>query len=147
MKNIIRQIKIEIIGWFAFLMCYYSMLDGSNKPLLSNLALIIALSAPILHNFYGYHLARYPGNAPTVKASLEAYLRRMRRFMIQSIISRIIFVCGLMIFFASDIYLTPSKVFLFAALTLTLILIQAIFLYKIWTKRIAGIRLTLSGFA
>jgi len=147
LKSIRKQFTIEIAGWLAFLMCYYTMFDGSNKPFFVNITLIIAVLTPLIHNLYGYNFARYLGNAPTIKISLEKYMHRMTIYMIRSIVSRIIFLCGLMLFFSYNINFNTPKYFVLVAMILLLILIQAFFLYKIWSKRIADIRETLNGFS
>ena len=145
LKSIRKQITMEIAGWVTFLMCYYTMFDGSTKPFLINITLLIAVITPLIHNLYGYNFAKYLVDASTIKNSLEGYLYKMKMYMIRSIVSRIIFICGLMLFFSYNINFNTSKHFLLAAVTLLLTLIQAVFLYKIWTKRIADIRKTLNG--
>lgn len=145
LKGIRKQFTIEIAGWIAFLTCYYTMFDGSTKPLLINIILIIAVITPLIHNLYGYNFAKYLVDASTIKNSLEGYLHKMKIYMIRSIVSRIIFLCGLMLFFSCNIDFNTPKYFLLAAVTWLLILIQAFFLYKIWSKRIADLRKTLNG--
>lgn len=145
LKGIRKQFMIEIAAWIVFLMCYYTMFDGSTKPLLVNIVLIIAVMTPLIHNLYGYNFAKYLVDASTIKNSLEGYLHKMKIYMIRSIASRIIFLCGLMLFFSYNINFNTPKYFLLLAVTLLLILIQAFFLYKIWSKRIADLRKTLDG--
>lgn len=147
LKSIRKQFTIEIAGWIAFLIGYYTMFDGSTKPLLINVALIIAVITPLIHNMYGYNFAKYLVNASTIKNSLEGYLDKMKIYMIRSIVSRIIFLCGLMLFFSYNIKFSPQKCFLLATVALLLIVFQACFLYKIWMKRIVNLRKTLEGFS
>lgn len=145
LKSIRRQFVIEITGWVAFLTCYYTMFDGFTKPLFVNITLIIAIITPLIHNLYGYNFAKYLMDSSTIKSSLEGYLHKMKVYMVLSIVSRIIFLCGLMLFFSYNINFNTPKYFLLATVTLLLILIQTIFLYKIWSKRIADLGKTLNG--
>ncbi len=145
LKGIRKQITIEITCWVVFLICYYTMFDGAAKPFLINILLIIAILTPLIHNLYGYNFAKYSADASTIKKFLKLYLRRMKIYAIRSIVSRIIFTCGLMLFFSYNINFNASKYFILSAVTLLLILIQTFFLYKIWMKRIKSIRKTLTG--
>ena len=145
LKSIRKQFAIEITGWFAFLICYYSMFDGATKPMLINIVLVIAIITPLIHNLYGYNFAKYLVDAPTVKKSLEGYLVKMRIFMFSSITTRVIFLSGLFTFFAYGIDFDSSKYFLLAAVILAMVFFQGFFLYKIWMKRIMDLRNTLMG--
>ena len=145
LRKIRKQFTIEIVGWVALLACYYTMFDGDRRPAAFNIILIISVIAPLMHNLYGYNFARYLADEPTIKKSLEEYLRRIKVYMMVSIVSRIIFLCGLMLFFSSAVTFDARKYLVLAALTLVLVLFQTIFLYRIWTKRITAIRATLTG--
>lgn len=139
LKSIRKQILFEITGWVLFLMVYYSMFDGAEKPFLVNLVLIISLLLPIFHSLYGYYYNKYLTNHLNVKLALEQLYNRIKKYALISIISRVGFISGLLLFFTYNIHFTTTKYFslLFVAVVF---LIQLVVLYRIWNSRIIQIR-------
>lgn len=135
LKSIRLQIMIEVTAWLLFLLCYYSMFDGETKPFLVNLFLIIALLLPIGHSLYGYHYNKYLTNGANIKIALDALYIRLKTYAFYTILTRIGFVCGLLLFFTYGIYFTTTKYLLLVCICM-LFLIQLFFLYRLWKKRI-----------
>jgi len=136
LKSIKMQITIELMGWSAFLACYYSMFDGAMKPLFINIVLIVSVLVPFVHNLYGYNLVKNAADRSSILASLKQHLQRIKIYASASIISRVVFTAGFLLFFSYNISFNSSGRYLFAAIILVLVIIQIIILHKIWQKRI-----------
>src|SRR5687768_10948718 len=74
LRGIRKQFAIEIAGWSVFLLCYYTMFDGDQKPVLVNLILVIAVLCSLIHNLTGYSFSKYLISGSNIRASLEHYL-------------------------------------------------------------------------
>lgn len=135
LKSIRKQIWIEVSAWFFFLMVYYSMFDGYEKPFWINLILIIALLLPIFHSFYGYYYNKYLANGLDVKTALEQLYNRLKNYALVTILARVGFAFGLLFFFTYNIHFTTAKYFLLAFI-LFVFSIQLFALYQIWRKRL-----------
>jgi hypothetical protein len=146
LKAIRKQIIIELIGWSLFLVCYYTMFDGGNKPFFINIVLIFAVAFPMVHHLYGYHFNKYLIDGSNIKSSLEKYLNRMKAYASLSLISRVLFVSGLLLFFTYSIHFTASKYYLLTVIILVF-LIQLFFLYRIWAKRLQELKNTINAFS
>ncbi|RZM12831.1 MAG: hypothetical protein EOO88_45105, partial [Pedobacter sp.] len=116
LRSIRNQLVIELIGWTAFLACYYSMFDGAAKPLYVNGILIISLLAPFFHNIYGYQLTKIAVDASSLLESINRNLKRFRVYAVISIISRIVFTSGFLLFLTYNIDFTSSKRYMLAVL-------------------------------
>ena len=147
LKGLRKQIKIELAGWMAFLACYYTMFDGDKKPFFVNILLLFAVITPMLHSVYGYHFTKHQPEAPNVKVYLKRYLGRMKVYAIFSILTRVLFTAGLLLFFTYNLNLNAPKYELLKIVVFSMLLIQVFFLYKIWTKRLNTLRQTLHGFS
>ncbi|WP_285008777.1 hypothetical protein [Pedobacter faecalis] len=139
LKEIRKQLTIEVVGWTAFLLCYYSMFDGEQKPLGINIILIVAVLASLTHNLIGYDLSKNLMNGTTISESLQSYLRRLQRYAINSVVLRVVFTSGLLLFFSYNIEFDTTKYYLLGILIL-LIVVQIIFHARIWLKRIKSVK-------
>ncbi|WP_140485170.1 hypothetical protein [Flavobacterium sp. GSA192] len=139
LKSIRKQIVIEVMAWSLFLMVYYSMFDGATKPFWVNLVLISTLLMPILHSIYGYHYNKYLANGSNIKVALERLYYSLKKYALIAIISRIGFVCGLLLFFSYNIHFTTAKYFLLVFIIIVF-LIQLLGLYRIWRKRLSMLK-------
>lgn len=146
LKSIRKQIVIEVTAWSLFLMVYYSMFDGATKPLWINLVLITALLLPILHSFYGYHYNKYLADGSNIKVALEQLYARLKKYAFITIIARIGFICGLLLFFSYNIHFTTTKYFLLLFI-LVVFSIQLFVLYRIWVKRLSVLQETITAFS
>lgn len=146
LKEIRTQITIEIVGFSAFLLCYFSAFDGATKPFYINLILIFSILASLIHNLYGYRLSNRPVDGSDILNSLKNGIRKTKIYGFRSIINRLIFTSGLMLFFSYNIKFTPSKFYLLAGAIIAITLIQIILLNKIWKKRVQKLKEVLVGF-
>ena len=146
LKSIRKQIVIEVTAWCVFLMVYYSMFDGAEKPLWVNLVLISTLLLPLLHSIYGYYYNKYLANGSNVKKALEQLYNRLKNYALFSVVVRIGFVCGLLLFFTYNIDFTTTKYYSLLVISIVF-LIQLFVLYRIWNKRLKRIRATIYAFS
>jgi hypothetical protein len=135
LKDIRRQLTIELFGSSAFLLCYYTMFDGHEKPLMINLLLVASIMASLVHNVSGYNLSKNLLKEGSLVVSLQYYLVKMKKYAFLSVLSRAVFTSGLLAFFCYNISFTPVKYYLLAG-CISLIPIQIIILSFIWSKRI-----------
>ncbi|TDQ11761.1 hypothetical protein [Pedobacter metabolipauper] len=138
LKGIKRQMIIEVTFWIAFLACYYTMFDGASRPVHINVVLAVSVLIPILHNLYGYHMAKHLVVGESLTASLKKYIHRIKKYAASTILSRIVFVTGLMVFFSYTIQFNMARYYSLAAIILICI-VQLFLLYKIWEKRIKNL--------
>lgn len=147
LKSIRKQIVIEVAGWGIFLMVYYSMFDGSEKPLWVNMVLISTLLLPIFHSIYGYYYNKYVAvNGLNVKKALEQLYNKLQNYALFSVVVRIGFVCGLLLFFTYNIDFTTTKYYSLLVIGVVF-LVQLFVLYRIWNKRLNRIRETIYAFS
>jgi hypothetical protein len=145
LKRIRKQIIIETAGWSVLLVCYYSMFDGADKPLIANAILIIAVLAALLHNLTGYSFSKSLVADGDIKSSLQAYLKKVKLYATISIMLRVIFVVGLLTFFCWNVNIDSRRMVLLGA-GLALLLVQLIVLGKIWTTRLKALSNSLNTF-
>lgn len=144
LKPIRRQLILESIGFSLFLFVYYDFFDGHDKSLASNTGLVAALVLALIHNLVGYYFARRQPEGETIRESILLKAKRLRRFAVLSVISRVLLSAGFLFFFLSVIQLDDKKSWLLAG-GLVMVLIQLIFLLKIWAGRLRQVREVQAG--
>jgi len=145
LKGIRRQLTIEITGWSVFLLCYYTMFDGDQKPVYINLVLVASVMLSLLHNVWGYRLSKNLRPGETLLISLQHYLSKMKHYALISIFSRILFFTGLVFFFSYNVSFSATKYYALAA-GMILVLVQVWMLSRIWSRRINMLELRISEF-
>jgi hypothetical protein len=134
LKGIRKQIIIEVVGWTVFLLCYYSMFDGHEKPFLINLFLAGSLLISISHNVYGYKFSERVVHGDNLVTSLATYLKKVKWYAIQSIIVRIVFTAGLLTFLTYNISFNAQK-YLLLVTVICVVMFQIFLLAALWLKR------------
>lgn len=145
LKEIRRQFVVEIVGWSAFLLCYYTMFDGDQKPIFINVLLITGMLFALIHNISGYSFAKYLVNGSTIKSSLEKYLSKIKIFASVSIFSRLMLMAGFLAFFTYNINFTSSK-YILLGVVIIVFLVQLVWLFNLWTKRLRVLNDTINHF-
>jgi hypothetical protein len=135
LKGIKRQALMETTGWLAFLICYYTMLDGGYKPLSINVLIIVCVLFPLIHNLMSYRFAKYLVQGNTIRESVRNYLANVRVYACVSVAARILFACGLLIFLTYGIKFNPAKYFSLGIIIL-IFLVQLALLGNVWLKRL-----------
>lgn len=145
LKGIRKQLLIELIVWSAFLMVYYTMFDGDQKPLLINILLVVSVGSALVHNLTGYGLSKYLVAGTSVRASLQHYLLKVKTYAVISVISRILLMAGFLLFFSYNISFNTSK-YLALSIAILLFILQLILLCRIWLQRLKRLNTTLTAF-
>lgn len=145
LKDIRKQLTIEIIGWSIFLVCYYTMFDGNKKPIWINTLVILSILLPLTHNFMGYRFAKYLVQGTNIYDSLKNYLSKVKVYAIISIISRQIYLMGLLLFFTYGLSFNTSKYISLTIIGLAF-LIQLVIICRIWAKRLKSLENSLMSF-
>jgi hypothetical protein len=143
LKVIRKQIIIEIVGWSAFVLCYYTMFDGDRKPLFINAILVGTVLAAMVHNLMGYSFARYLVNGDTIKTSLKNYFSKVKVYAVLSVGFRLLFITGLLMFFSYNIHFNTRK-YVLLAVGLGILGFQLVLLGRIWIKRLKNLKKTLT---
>ena len=143
---VLKRIKIQLILesslWACFLAVYYNFFDGHLKSPLWNSLLVIAVVLLLVHNFLGYRIANNPINGPNIRLSLKNYLKRIRKYSIISMITRVMAIIIIFGYFLSSVESYESKHYWSFVFFILLIGIQIYLLKRIWFKRINKIALT-----
>lgn len=145
LKEIRKQLLIEVIGWSAFLMVYYTMFDGDQKPLLINILLVVSVAAALVHNLTGYRLSSHLVAGTSIRASLQHYLVKVRTYAVISVISRVLLMAGFLLFFTYNISFDTGK-YLMLSGAIALFAFQLILLCRIWLRRLRRLSNTLAAF-
>ena len=145
LRGIRKQFAIEIAGWSVFLLCYYTMFDGDQKPVLVNLILVIAVLCSLIHNLTGYSFSKYLISGSNIRASLEHYLSKIKSFAVISVCTRLVFMAGFLLFFTYNIQFNATKYLLLGAMGLVF-LAQLVWLGNLWAKRIRTLTRAIGDF-
>lgn len=145
LKKIKRQLTIELIGWSAFLICYYTMFDGGHKSIWINIVLIVSVLLPLAHNLMGYRFAKYLVDGPTIRETLTNYLSKMKIYAIVSLSCRLLLITGLLLFFTNGISFDTKRAVSLAVILL-IFSIQLFILSGLWMKRLKRLENTIMIF-
>lgn len=145
LKSIKRQAIVEFLAFAIFLFCYYTMFDGNKKPLLINLILVFAITFNMLNHLKIYRLQQHFRAIENIKDDLKSFAARLKTYQLEVIISKVILLIGLMLFFTNEIEFTEKKWYAIAVIAVVFIL-QLALINNIWRKRITRIKLTIEDF-
>ncbi|WP_448104220.1 hypothetical protein [Pedobacter panaciterrae] len=146
LKGIRKQFTIEIIGWSVFLLCYYTMFDGDQKPIAINILLVVSMLFALIHNVLGYNFSKNLINGGTIKSSLERYLSKIKVYATVSISSRAFLITGFLVFFTYNIHFTTGKYVLLAGV-IAVSMVQLRWLFFLWTRRLKVLNNTIMEFS
>ncbi|WP_207511117.1 hypothetical protein [Longitalea luteola] len=145
LKRVRKQLIIETIAFTAFLFVYYDFFDGGRKPVYANVLLVTAMLLVILHNIFGYIMAKRSIYGENLKQSLQHQLAKMKTYALLSISGRILSAACLLLFFTSVItFNTPKSWFLAGVVAITAV--QLVLLAGVWVKRIRQMKTTINLF-
>jgi len=145
LKAIKKQALFELVAFSIFLFCYYSMLDGTEKPLLINLLLAFAIVVNMFHHLKGYRLQQHFRASENIKDDLKSFAAKLKTYQLETIINKIVFVAGMGVFFTNGIKFTANK-WLAIGIILIIFTIQLVLLNRIWMNRIRKIKATIGEF-
>jgi len=145
LKRIRRQLIIESIAFTFFLLAYYNLFDGDQKPFYVNGLLVAAMLFVLVHNLAGYKLAKAGITGNDIKEALSKQLSKLKLYALVSVLSRVLVAGCLLFFFTSIITFTAEKYWLLVAILLIFV-IQVVFLSRIWLNRMRQIKKAMEGF-
>jgi uncharacterized membrane protein len=135
LKQVRKQLVIEIAAFAAFLLVYYDLFDGHRKPLYANVLLVAAMLLAIIHSGIVYMLTKRRMKGDNIKQSLEGHLINVKAHAAVSVFSRALVAACLLLFFTTVITFTADKYWLLGGLGV-LFIVQMVILSRIWTGRI-----------
>lgn len=144
LKGIRKQVIIEVVSWSVFLACYYSMFNGTYKPLWINALLVLCIVFPLIHNLMSYRFAKHLVNGNTIQASVSNYIANVKAYASISIAARVLFAGGLLVFLTYGIKFTEAK-YLSLAIIILIFLVQLAILANLWIKRLNKLNNILAG--
>ena len=139
LKGIRRQLIFESSIWIIFLITYYNIFDGDQKPFYANLLLVAAVILLVIHNVTAFQSQQKLIKGVNLKQSLETYLSSVRIFKAYSIATRVLAIICFLLFFTSIITFNTYKYGVLVGMIL-LIPIQVLLLIRLWNKRINRLR-------
>ncbi|WP_460765065.1 hypothetical protein [Niabella terrae] len=145
LKSLKKQFIIEILGWLIFIAFYYSMLDGDKKPFWVNILLVCSILLPLVHNLLGYRLSKNLVYGSSIYESLKNYQAKFKTYAFVSIISRQVYLIGLLLFLTSGIHWEYGK-FLSVIFIVSFFLLQLFVMLMIWRKRLKSLERTIATF-
>lgn len=139
LRRIRIQLIIEISLWSVFLIAFYNIFDGHQKPVAVNALLALTVVLVLIHSILGYKLTAHQVEGTSLTESLMNYGKRISRYGRVAIITRVAAILSLMIYFTSTIEFTTQKMLMLGGMLL-IIPVQVFMLRKIWNKRADSIR-------
>jgi hypothetical protein len=139
LKGIRRQLVIEMAGWLVLLVVFYDFFDGHQKPLYLNLLLMGSGIFIVIHNVWGYRMARNLKTDSDLTDALSDYLIKTKTYSVVSIASRAISMTTLLMFLTDTIQFTKEKYFVLGGIIL-LFAVQIGLLIRLWVRRITNLR-------
>ncbi|SIN74602.1 hypothetical protein [Chitinophaga niabensis] len=141
LRKIRIQMIVEIVGFTAFGLVFYDFFDGHKKPLYVIIILVASLLLVIFHNLIGYFNTKRSARGDNLRVSLEKYEQELKTFALISILSRVIYTAGTIIYFAWPFYIKLWPMLLLLALVVAQVIIVA----RLWRNRIRAIDATVES--
>ncbi|RFM31819.1 hypothetical protein [Chitinophaga silvisoli] len=128
LKQIRKQMLIELAGFVLFLAAYYDFFDGAQKPIYANVVLIIAMLAVIAGNVTGYILAKQQLPGDNIREALKIHLKKLRLYACVAILARALMMTGVVVFFKAN------------TMVIALFTLMLLALVWLWVRRIKSIQ-------
>lgn len=139
LKKAQLQVTIESICLILFFITYYTALDGDSKPLYINIVFGSTILLSVIQQLSIFKMPGYINTESDLRSSLKSYKNNLSRFYILTIITRITFLIGFMLFSTYNIDWGTKKI-IFTGIIILIFSIQLILFQRIWYKRINTIR-------
>lgn len=145
LTSIKKQITIELLGFTAFLFCYFTMFDGKTKPIVINLAIMGAIVLQLFYGYKGYLMqSKFKSNTNLID-NLRSFTKQLKSYRLQVFLARTVFAIGFISFFTYNISFSELKWWTLAFVVIAFG-VQLWLLYRIWSKRIGRLELALEEF-
>lgn len=99
LKQIRKQMVIELVGFVLFLTVYYDFFDGDRKPVYANVLLVVAMLGVIAGNIVGYVFAKQGVIGTNLRESLRMHLEKMKVYAVVAVMARGLMMASVMVFF------------------------------------------------
>lgn len=133
LKQIRKQMLIELVGFVLFLAAYYDFFDGAEKPMYANVLLVVAMLAVITGNITGYVFARQGVTGENIREALRLHIKKMRLYAVVAILARALMMAGIVVFFKANM------------LVIGFFLIMLLTLVAVWVRRIKTVKMVYSN--
>lgn len=145
LSSIKKQLTIETTSFSVFLLSYFTMFDGQNKPLAINLVIISSILLQLFYGYRGYSIHNEFRGSENLSYELKRLVSRLRPYRLQTLCARIFFASSLLLFFVYNINPSQEK-WIAISFIIEILVVQMIFFYRIWSKRINRLELVLKEF-
>ncbi|MFN0293440.1 hypothetical protein [Pedobacter helvus] len=145
LTSIKKQITIELLGFTAFLFCYFTMFDGETKPIAINLTIMGAILLQLFYGYKGYLMQSKFKSNTNLNDNLQSFTKQLQSYRLQVLLARITFAIGFITFFTYHINFSAIK-WLVLAFIIVIFGVQLWLLHRIWSKRISRLELVLEEF-
>jgi len=99
LKQIRKQMVIELVGFVLFLIVYYDFFDGDRKPVYANVLLVVAMLGVIAGNVVGYLFAKQGVIGPNLREALRMHLEKMKLYAVVAVMARGFMMGSVVVFF------------------------------------------------
>lgn len=99
LKQIRKQMVIELVGFALFLIVYYDFFDGDRKPVYANVLLVVAMLGVMAVNVVGYVLAKQGVIGENLRDALKKQVEKMKVYAIVAVIARGLMMGSFVLFF------------------------------------------------
>lgn len=109
LRDVRRQVVIEVAAWVIFLLLAYSTFDADTKPVWTGLAIVVPVLVYLIHLLTGYSRIIASPVSGSLTESLVVSYRRMRRFAVNNLLLRSLVLAGMLLYFSYGITFTTAK--------------------------------------
>lgn len=134
LKQIRKQMIIELVGFILFLTAYYDFFDGARKPLYANILLVSAMLTVIAVNIIGYVFTKQGVPGENVRELLERHLAKLQTYAVVAVLARALMMLSVVVFFKGS------------AIVVILFIGMLVLLVRLWVKRIRRIKAVYNAF-
>ncbi|RPE08467.1 hypothetical protein EGT74_15590 [Chitinophaga lutea] len=138
LRQLRRQVVIEVSLFTAFLLMYYSIFDGDRKPVLFNVLLVVGVLFVIGHSIFGYFNSRRAIRTGNLREALNVRLKELKTYAWMSVLFRSVSTVFILLYFSMGIgvsdFTMEKQVILLGAILI--LVIQLGVKTNMWLRRI-----------
>lgn len=143
LRRIRLRLLVETVGLICFLLVFNDAFDAVDKPLWTNVALIVAAGLFIWVDFLGFLSLKSIVKDDNMLKSLSLFLKKLRNLRLASILASLTFGTSLILFFGSNITYNSDKYLILTGIVLTLV--GAVYIsYLFWSRRIQHLQVVVN---
>ncbi|MFY0593960.1 hypothetical protein [Roseivirga sp.] len=139
LKRMRKRLIIESTLVFVFILLFYNGLDGAEKPLWTNIILVLSGLIYITNRLIGLRIVNLPNTDLDVKTMSIQLLKKLKNLSFTSCGSAFFFGGSMLLFMTINIEFTTHKYIFLGGLILGLFAFTLIS-YKIWNQQISRLK-------